>query len=114
MLLSLNLAMSLGWRNITWPIRKMLSVRSGGIVLALATAAVESLLESAESDVARARLGNCHQGIRHLAFLIIALGSRLDDGHALQVAAGLRLGTAICALHLCRHCGAEVDKCGSP
>ena len=27
---------------------------------------------------------------------------------------GLRLGTTICAPHICHHCGAEVSACGTP
>jgi len=39
---------------------------------------------------------------------VTALGLRMND-NTLRVAAGLRLGTAICAPHQCQHCDKEVD-----
>ena len=82
--------------------------------LSVATSA-SSLLESACDDADRARLLACtakESGAWLQALPISSLGlMRLDDS-ALRIAVGLRLGTAICAAHQCRHCG-EVDCRGT-
>ena len=35
------------------------------------------------------------------------------DDDVMRIAAGLRLGVAICHPHLCRSCGADVDSLGT-
>ena len=82
--------------------------------LSVATSA-SSLLESARDDADRARLLTCtakESGAWLQALPISSLGLRLDDS-ALRIAVGLRLGTAICVAHQCRHCGEEVDCRGT-
>ena len=79
-----------------------------------ASASASALLESAESEVCRARLlatMTKESGAWLHALPITSLGLRMDDT-TLRIAVGLRLGTAICAAHLCHHCGAEVDCLG--
>ena len=39
---------------------------------------------------------------------ISSLDLRMDGG-TISVAVGLRLGSTLCRLHTCQHCGAEVD-----
>ena len=43
---------------------------------------------------------------------VTTLDLRMND-HTVSVAVGLRLGTAICAPHLCQHCDEEVDCYGT-
>ena len=81
----------------------------------LVVTSASSLLESAHDDADRARLLACiakESGAWLQALPISSLGLRLDDS-ALRIAVGLRLGTAICAAHQCRHCGEEVDCRGT-
>ena len=78
-------------------------------------ASVSALLESADSEVSRARLLATmikESGAWLQALPITSLGLRMDHT-TFRIAVGLRLGMAICAAHLCHHCGAEVDSLGT-
>ena len=72
--------------------------------------AVESLLENAPDDLARAHLlttSSKESGAWLHALPISSLGLRMDD--TIRVAVGLRLGSTLCRPHSCQHCRAEVD-----
>jgi len=73
---------------------------------------VDSLLEHAPDDMARARLlavSTKESGAWLQALPITSLGLRMDD-ETIRVAVGLRLGSTLCRSHTCQHCGAEVDR----
>ena len=77
--------------------------------------AAESLLDGATDEVERARLlaaMNKVSGAWLNALPISSMGLRMDDS-TLRIAVGLRLGTAICAPHICQLCGAEVTPLGT-
>ena len=87
--------------------------RNWDIISAEATAS--SLLEGASDDVERARLlaaMDKDAGAWLQALPISSMGLRMDDS-TLRIAVGLRLGSPICAPHLCQHCGAEVSASGT-
>ena len=80
-----------------------------------AEATASSLLEGASDDVERARLlaaMDKDAGAWLQALPISSMGLRMDDS-TLRIAVGLRLGSPICAPHLCQHCGAEVSASGT-
>ena len=77
--------------------------------------AAEILLDGATDEVERARLlaaMNKVSGAWLHALPISSVGLRMDDS-TLRIAVGLRLGTAICAPHICQLCGAEVTALGT-
>ena len=77
----------------------------------IVSTAVESLLENASDDLARARLlatSSKESGAWLHALPISSLGLRMDD-NTIRVAVGLRLDSTLCRPHSCQHCGAEVD-----
>lgn len=77
--------------------------------------AASSLLAGARDEVERARLlaaMDRDSGAWLQALPISSVGLRLDDS-TLRIAVGLRLGTSICAPHICQHCGAEVSARGT-
>ncbi len=74
----------------------------------------KSLLGSSVDATERARLlaaMDKNSGAWLQALPISSIGLRLDNP-SLQIAVGLRLGTAICAPHHCQFCGAEVPSLG--
>ena len=80
----------------------------------LTTLDASTLLTSALDDTDRARLlavRSKASGAWLQALPVSSLGLRLDDS-SLRIAVGLRLGTDICAPHLCRHCDSEVGPRG--
>ena len=75
---------------------------------------VSTLLEGARDDLERARLlavMDKDSGAWLQALPITSVGLRMDNT-TLRIAIGLRLGTPICAPHLCQHCGEEVSSLG--
>ena len=77
----------------------------------IVSVAVESLLENAPDDLARARVlatSSKESGAWLHALSISSLGLRMDDNN-IKVTVGLRLGSTLCCPHSCQHCRAEVD-----
>ena len=77
----------------------------------IASTAVESLLENAPDDLARACLlatSSKESGAWLHALPISSLGFRMDD-NTIRVTVDLCLGSTLCRPHSCQHCGAEVD-----
>ena len=75
-------------------------------------AQVDALLEASTNDTSRAHLLAAimeYSGAWLTAMPISSLGLRMDDD-TIRTAVGLRLGTTLCHLHQCSHCGAEVDS----
>ena len=75
---------------------------------------MDSLLNNAPNDLARARLlavSTRESGAWLNALSISSLGLRMDD-NTIRVAVGLRLGSSLCSPHTYQHCEAEVDKQG--
>ena len=80
----------------------------------LIAATVTSLLDGAPSQQATARLlavTTPESGAWLNALPISSLGLQMDDG-VMRIAAGLRLGVAICHPHQCCSCGTDVDSLG--
>ena len=74
-----------------------------------------TLLDGAQDEVERARLlaaMDKDSGAWLQALPISSVGLRMDDS-TLRIAVGLRLGTTICAPHICQHCGVEVSSLGT-
>ena len=81
----------------------------------LIAATVMSLLDGAPSQQATARLlavTTPESGAWLNALPISSLGLQMDDD-VMRIAAGLRLGVAICHPHQCCSCGADVDSLGT-
>ena len=77
-------------------------------------AVFELLLEGTKEPVSRARLLGAsakESGAWLNAPPVSSLGLRLDDD-SITISVGLRLGVPICRPHMCRQCGAHVDKYG--
>ena len=77
--------------------------------------AAETLLDGATDEVEQVRLlaaMNKVSGAWLHALPISSVGLRMDDS-TLRIAVGLRLGTAICAPHICQLSGAEVTALGT-
>ena len=75
----------------------------------------KSMLDDATDEVDRARLLAAMEkgsGAWLHAFPISSVGLRMDDC-TLRIAVGLRLGTNICAPHICQLCGAKVTALGT-
>ena len=71
----------------------------------------DNLLETASNSRVHAHPLACsarESGARLEALPISSLGLRMDD-RTVRVAVGLHLGTPLCRLHTCYHCGLEVD-----
>ena len=71
----------------------------------------ERLLANAPDERSHARLlaaSSMESGAWLQALPVSPLGLRMDDT-TVRVAVGLRLGSPLCRLHTCHHCGAEVD-----
>ena len=80
-----------------------------------AEATASTLLDGARDDMERARLlaaMDRDSGAWLQALPISSVGLKMDDS-TLRIAVGLRLGTTICAPHICQHCGAEVSARGT-
>ena len=81
----------------------------------LVTNTVDSLLQNAPHDVARARLLAVtakESGAWLKALPVSSLGLRMDDS-TIRVAVGLRLGSVLCHPHACQRCDVEVDQLGT-
>ena len=80
----------------------------------LRVAVQQHLMRTASDDYTRARLlaaASPHSGEWLNAPPISAIGLRMEDS-IIRVAAGLRLGSVLCAPHTC-YCGAQVDARGN-
>ena len=77
-------------------------------------ASVESLIAAADPKSSTRLLAACEKesGAWFTAPPISSVGLRLDD-EVVRVAVGLRLGSALCVEHKCRHCGQMVDTSGT-
>ena len=78
------------------------------------TSALAANLITRANPIARARLLASQQkesGAWLNAPLVSAFGMRMDN-NIIQIAVGLRLGSALCLPHDCAQCGARVDKTG--
>ena len=75
---------------------------------------VDFLLELAANDLAKVRvlaLSCPESGAWLNALPLSSIGLRMDDD-VNRIAVGLRLGLALCHLHSCSDCGAEVNEAG--
>ena len=75
---------------------------------------MDSLLQNAPHDLARARLlavSAKESGAWLNALPSSSLGLRMDDD-TIRVAVGLHLGSVLCRPHTCQHCDVEVDRLG--
>ena len=81
----------------------------------LIAATITSLLDGAPSQQATARLlaaSTPETGAWLNVLPIPSLGLQMDDD-VVRIAAGLRLGVAICHPHQCHSCGADLDSLGT-
>ena len=81
----------------------------------ITTNTASSLLEGAGNETERARLLAVMErdsGTWLQALPVTSVGLRMDDT-TLRIAVGLRLGTTICAPHICQCCGVEVSAQGT-
>ena len=81
----------------------------------ITTNTASSLLEGAGNEIERARLLAVMErdsGAWLQALPVTSVGLRMDDT-TLRIAVGLRLGTTICAPHICQCCGVEVSAQGT-
>ena len=81
----------------------------------ITTNTASSLLEGAGNETECARLLAVMErdsGAWLQALPVTSVGLRMDDT-TLRIAVGLRLGTTICAPHICQDCGVEVSAQGT-